>query len=119
MPVHIERGDFDPERGRFRYFVCFTKDGIDDDDIRARVPVEVSLSICENGDLADLSFQLPKTCREASALALIKKTPEAQAVESRVFISRPGMSGDAVVNCAAELQIDAAGRIIGMAIHPF
>ena len=118
MPVHIERGEFDAERGRFRYFVCFTKDGIDDDDIRARVPVDVSLSISENGEVADLSFVLPKGCREDS-LALIRKTPEVQAVASHVFISQPGLSGDAVVNSAAELQLDAAGRIIGMAIHPF
>ncbi len=116
--MHIERGDFDAERGRFRYFICFTKDGIDDDDIRSRVPVEVSMSVSENGDLADFSFLLPKTCREDS-LALIKKTPEAQAVASRVFVTQPGVSGDSVINSAAELQLDAAGRIIGMAIHPF
>jgi len=119
MAIHIERGEFDEERGRFRYFVCFTKDGISDDEIRARVPVEVSLSISENGDVADLAFQLPKACRDSNALALIERAPEARAVESRVFITRPGLSGDAVINSAAELHFDAAGRIIGMAIHPF
>ncbi len=119
MPIHIERGDFDPNRGRFRYFVCFTRDGIDDDEIRSRVPVEVSVSVSETGELADVSFQLPKACRNEQALALLKSEPAAQAVESRVFISVPGLSGDAVLSSAAELQLDSAGRIVGVAIHPF
>ncbi len=119
MPIQIERGDFDPNRGRFRYFVCFTRDGVDDDTIRTRLPVEVSVSVSETGDLADMSFQLPKACRNAQALALLRNEPGAQAVESRVFISVPGCNGDAVLSSAAELQLDAAGRIVGMAIHPF
>ena len=73
MPLHIERGDFDVQRGRFRYFVCFTRDGVDDNDVRQRVPVEMSVSVSENGELADLSFQLPKACRPEQALALLKQ----------------------------------------------
>lgn len=119
MPLHIERGDFDVQRGRFRYFVCFTRDGVDDDDVRQRVPVEMSVSVSENGELADLSFQLPKACRPEQALALLNQEPAAQAVEKRVFISVPGRNGDTVMTSAAELQMDAAGRIIGIHIHPF
>src|SRR5438067_563533 len=58
-------------------------------------------------------------CRTPEALALLKAEPSAQQVESRVFISIPGTSGDSVLNSTAELQLDAAGRIVGMAIHPF
>lgn len=119
MPIHIERGDFDPQRGRFQYFVCFTRNGLDDDDIRSRVPVEMSVSVSENGELADMSFQLPKNCRQDQALALLSQEPAAQAVDSRVFISIPGLNGDAVIKSAAELQLDAAGRIVGIHIHPF
>ena len=119
MPMHIERYGLDADRGRFHYNVCFTKHSVDDDDVIARVPVEVSLSISENGDLADMSFVVPKQCRTPEALALIKSEPAAQQVESRVFISIPGTSGDSVLNSTAELQLDAAGRIVGLAIHPF
>jgi hypothetical protein len=119
MTIPINRGDFDAERGRFPYFISFRKDGVDDDDIRLRVPVEVSMSVSENGDLADMSFEVPKACRTQNVLALVKGQPEVQAIESRVFISVPGLNGDAVLSSAAELQFDAAGRIIGVAIHPF
>jgi hypothetical protein len=119
MPIQIERQSLDPDRGRFKYAVQFTRRELEDDDIVARVPVEVAVSVSENGDLADMSFVVPKQCRTPEALSLIKVEPGAQQVESRVFISIPGASGDSVLNSTAELQLDAAGRIVGMAIHPF
>jgi hypothetical protein len=123
MALQIQRGDFDPQRGRYRYFVCFTRSGVDDDEVRARLPVELALSVSETGEVADLSFQLPKACQKpdarAQALALLNQEPAAQTVDSRVFISVPGRSGDAVLNSSAELQMDAAGRIVAIQIHPF
>jgi hypothetical protein len=119
MAIQIDRGDFDAERGRFRYFISFRKDGVSDDDITMRIPVEVAVSVSETGDLADMSFEVPKPHRTGNALALLKTEPAAQAVDSRVYISVPGLTGDAVLSSAAELQLDAAGRIIGVAIHPF
>ena len=119
MAIRIDRGDFDEKNGRFRYFVSFTSNDVDKDDVHTRVPVEVAVSVSETGEIADLAFQLPKVCRADVALALLRDEPTAQQVESRVFISVPGRSGDAVLSSAAELQVDAAGRILAMSIHPF
>lgn len=117
--IRIDRGDFDPKNGRFRYFVCFVDSEVGKDDVHQRVPVEVAVSVSENGDLADFTFQLPKTCRTDTALALLRGEPAASQVDSRVFVSIPGLSGDVVISSAAELQMDAAGRILGINIHPF
>lgn len=119
MAIRIDRGDFDPKNGRFRYFVSFADSEVENDEVRQRVPVEVAVSVSENGDLADVTFQLPKVCRTESALALLRDEPTAREVDSRVFISIPGLSGDAVISSAAELQVDAAGRVLGVSIHPF
>jgi hypothetical protein len=119
MSIRIDRGDFDPKNGRFHYFVCFVGGEVDKDDVHQRVPVEVAVSVSENGELADVTFQLPKFCRTDTALALLRGEPTASHVESRVFISIPGLSGDTVISSAAELQMDAAGRILGVSIHPF
>ena len=119
MPITIERFGLEPDQGRFHYSVSFGKRMVDDDDVQARVPVEVAVSVSETGDLADLSFVVPKQCRTAHALSYLKDEKVAQQIESRVFISIPGCSGDSVMNSTAELQLDAAGRIVGMTIHPF
>lgn len=119
MPIHIDRGDYDPKNGRFRYFVSFVNDDVDKDAVSQRVPVEVAVSVSENGDLTDVTFQLPKVCRTDTALSFLRNEPTAREVESRVFISVPGVSGDTVLASAAELQVDAAGRILGVNIHPF
>ncbi len=119
MAIRIDRGDFDPKNGRFRYFVSFADKDVENDDVHVRVPVEVAVSVSETGELADVAFQLPKVCRTDTALALLRGDPAAKQVESRVFISIPGLSGDTVLSSAAELQVDAAGRILAMNIHPF
>ena len=119
MAIRIERGDYDPKNGRFRYFVCFKNDDVEDGDVHQRLPVEVALSVSENGELTDVTFQLPKTCRNDFALTLLRNEPTAKHVDSRVYISVPGLSGDTVLASAAELQMDAAGRIVGVNIHPF
>ncbi len=119
MAVRIDRGDFDPKNGRFRYFVSFASGEVENDNVHQRVPVEVAVSVSENGDLADVTFQLPKVCRTDLALALLRGEPTAQQIDARVFISVPGCSGDTVISSAAELQMDSAGRILAVNIHPF
>jgi hypothetical protein len=119
MSIRVDRGDFDSRNGRFRYFVNFAEGETDTENVHHRVPVEVAVSVSENGELADVAFQLPKVCRTDTALALLRNEPSARQIDSRVFISVPGLSGDAVMSSAAELQVDAAGRIVGVNIHPF
>jgi hypothetical protein len=38
-------------------------------------------------------------------------------VDPRVFISIPGNNGDSVLSVAANLEVDASGRIVGLDIH--
>lgn len=119
MSIHVDRGDFDPKNGRFRYFVSFAAGEVENEAVYQRVPVEVAVSVSENGELTDVMFQLPKVCRTDSALALLRGEPAARQVESRVFISVPGLSGDTTISSAAELQMDSSGRILAVNIHPF
>ena len=116
MPINVERSDYDPQVG-YQYYVNFTSNGMSEcSEVKNRVSVEVAASVCEDGALADLSFELPKYCRERDALSLIRDQPNARFVEGRVYIDFPGLSGDAVVRAAGRLELDMAGRIIGMEI---
>jgi hypothetical protein len=116
--MEVRRSDFDLEHGRYAYSVCFRPSGCDEPGEQLQtLPVLVSVSVSENGELADLTFQLPKNCRNDNALSLISKESTAQAVESQVFVTVPGPNGDAVFNSSADLQLDAAGRIVGVLIY--
>lgn len=116
MAIHIERTEFDPAVG-YQYYVAFNDNGsYEEEAVHTRVPVEVAASLCENGDLADFSFELPKYCRSAEALEFILQAPNASYVEPRVYVSFPDMNGDTVALAAGRLELDVTGRIIGMDI---
>ncbi len=119
MAIQIERGNLDPEDGRCRYYVLFKPNITKEEaEVHVRVPVEVAVSVSENGELADLTFELPKKYRTETALTFIKKgSPETHYVDPRVFVAVKGRDGDAVLQAVANLELDAAGRIIGMDIH--
>jgi hypothetical protein len=38
-------------------------------------------------------------------------------IEERVFITVPGMNGDSVLQGKGTLELDGAGRIMGLEIH--
>jgi len=117
MAFQVDRSPFDPESG-FEYYVCFKPESqVDGDEVRSRISVEASLSISETGDIADLSFLLPKICRNDHALVYLKRDPTAACVENRVFVAIPGLSGDAVFNAPATLELDQAGRIVAIEIN--
>lgn len=119
MPIQIDRSNFDSEDGRYQYYVAFKGNtNREEADVHLRVPVEVAVSVSETGELVDLSFEVPKKYRNEVALTFIKKeAPQANYVDPRVFVAIPGQSGDAVLSAVANLELDAAGRIIGMDIH--
>jgi hypothetical protein len=119
MPIQIERGNFDPEDGRYQYYVAFKGNtNRTEVEVHHRVPIEVAVSVSETGDLADLSFEVPKKYRNEVALTFIQReAPQAHYVDPRVFVAIPGFTGDAVLAAVANLEVDAAGRIIGMDIH--
>jgi hypothetical protein len=116
MGIVVQRTEYDPKVG-YQYYVAFNPGGdLAEDQVHSRVPVEVAISLCENGDLADFSFELPKTCRSSGALEFIRTTPTATYVEPRVYISLPGLSGDTVARAVGRLEMDFTGRIVGMDI---
>jgi len=115
MAVRVEKSSYDPEDG-FLYYVVFKPNlALGEDAVRARMPVQAAVSLSETGDLADVAFTVPKQCRNETALSFVRT--QADYVEPRVFVAIPGSSGDAVVSAPAKLDLDAAGRIVGMEIQ--
>lgn len=116
MAIQVERTEFDEQLG-YQYYVAFNPHGtFDEDEVNERVSVEVAVSLCENGDLADFSFELPKFCRSKKALELLKNSANARYIEPRLYITLPGLSGDAVALATGRLELDISGRIIGLEI---
>ena len=76
MSFQVDRSPFDPESG-FEYYICFKPPvEVEGDEVRSRISVEAALSISETGDVADLSFMLPKMCRNDHALSYLKRDPD-------------------------------------------
>jgi hypothetical protein len=118
MSIFVQRSNFSPDDGRFQYYVGLKPNSSKEElEVETRVPVEVAVSVSETGDLVDLAFELPKKWRSDLALTYIKKHTQASYVDPRVFIALTGLSGDTVIAAPANLEIDSAGRIIGVDIH--
>jgi len=116
MSILVERSDFDPQSG-YQYYVAFNVNGtFEEEEVNSRVPVEVAVSLSETGDLADFSLELPKTLRTKVALDFIRDSDNARYVDPRLYVSFPGLSGDAVALAAGRLELDVTGRIIGLEI---
>ena len=116
MAIQVERTEFDEQLG-YQYYVAFNSNGtFEEEEVYDRVPVEVAVSLCENGDLADFSFELPKPCRSEAALEFLNGAANARYIEPRVYITMPGLSGDTVARAAGRLELDMAGRVIGLEI---
>src|SRR5512140_837166 len=114
--MRVERTDYDPESG-FLYYVFFSPHfELESDEIKQRVPLDVAVSLTETGDLADVAFTLPKPCRNDQALSFIRRDETAGCVNDHVFVAVPGQNGDAVVQALGALDLDLAGRIVGMEI---
>lgn len=115
-PIQVERSSFDPEAG-YEYHVSFGRNGkVEEKHVDLRIPVDVAVSIGETGELADMSFEIPKGYRSEETLAFLRSHRNAQYVEPRVFVVFPGINGDSVILASGRLQLDAAGRMIGMEI---
>ena len=114
MSIRVERSDFDPTIG-FQYYLYF-KPHMNEEggEVRQRVPVEVAVSLSEGGEIADCTFELPKVLRTDGAVSFLRNLEGVNYIPPRVFIDFPGHSGDAVISAAANLELDMAGRIMGM-----
>jgi len=117
MTIRVERAEFDPVLG-FLYYVAFKPNlEIGVDDVQMSADVEVVISLTENGDLADLTFVVPKQLRNPQALAFICGEGGGNYVEPHVFAAVKGRTGDTVLSVPGRLDIDMAGRIVGMVIQ--
>jgi len=114
MPIQVEKSGFDPTVG-FQYYLYF-KPHMNEDgaDVRQRIPVEVAVSLSESGEIADCSFELPKTLRNDRSMSFLRGHTGVNYIAPRIFIDFPGQSGDAVIKAAANLDLDLSGRIMGM-----
>lgn len=117
MAFQVDRSEFDPESG-FEYYICFKPPAqVHGEEVQSRVSVVASVSLSETGDIADLSFMLPKNCRGSHALSYLLKDSTVSCVENRVFVSLPGISGDAVLNVPASLELDQSGRVVAIELN--
>jgi hypothetical protein len=119
MSLRVARGVYNPEKERFHYYVSF-KPTLDPTEEQRPVewsyPIEVALSVTETGELADVAFSLPEMLRSRRYLEYISRTNSANVIEDRVFVTVPGLNGDSVLQCPGTLEVDAAGRIMGLEI---
>jgi hypothetical protein len=117
MSMRINKAEYTPEDG-FLYYVMFKPNmELGDETVSLRVPISAAVSISETGDLADLTFTLPKQCRNENAISFIRRDDTTQLLAEQVLITMPGSNGDAVVSAPAKLDLDSAGRIVGMEIQ--
>ncbi|HEV7551425.1 MAG TPA: hypothetical protein VGP65_07080, partial [Candidatus Angelobacter sp.] len=120
MSLRVARGVYNPEKERFHYYVSFkpTLDPTEEERaVEGSHSVEVAISVTETGELADLAFSLPQTCRNHQSLEYLKRTHSATLVDEKVFITVPGLNGDSVLQGKGTLELDAAGRIMGLEIN--
>jgi hypothetical protein len=121
MSLSVARGTFNPEKGRFHFYVAFKP--MLDPTAEQRgaercLPIDVALSVTETGELADLAFELPQPCvKNKDSLLFLQRTNSASVIDQRVFVTVPGLNGDSVFEASANLELDAAGRIIGLEIN--
>src|SRR5947209_1676484 len=80
----------------WEYHVAFNPD-FDDHEVRSLIGIELVFSLTETGEVADLSFEIPKICRNQHSLYWVHREESAGIVDKRVFIAVPGMNGDAVL----------------------
>lgn len=117
MSIRVERAEFDPVLG-FLYYVAFKPNlEIGVDDVQMSLDVEVTVSVTENGDLADLTFAVPKQLRNPQALAFVCGEGQGSYLEPHVFAAVKGRNGDTVLAVPGRLDVDIAGRIVGMVIQ--
>ena len=117
MSMRVNKADYNQEDG-FLYYVTFKPNmELGDETVSVRIPISAAVSLSETGDLADLAFTIPKQYRNNTAITFIRKDGSANLHEGQVFLTMPNANGDAVVNAPAKLDLDSAGRIVGMEIQ--
>ncbi len=117
MGIRVERAEFDPVQG-YVYYVVFKPNlemGVEQ--VQMVAGVEATVSLTENGDLAEVTFVLPKQLRTPQALAFICGEGQGSYAEPNVHVEVEGIKGDTVVSVPGRLDVDMAGRIVGMVLQ--
>lgn len=120
MSLRVARGVYNPEKERFHYYVSFkpTLDPTEEERaVEQSYAVDVALSVTETGELADVAFSLPASLLNRRCLEYLTRTSSANLVDERVFVTVPGLNGDSVLQGRGNLEIDSAGRIMGLEIN--
>jgi hypothetical protein len=117
MSMQVNKADYNQEDG-FLYYITFKPHmELGEEAVSVRVPISAAVSLSENGDLADLAFTLPKQYRTDAAVTFLRRDATANLLEGQVLVTMPNANGDAVVQAPAKLDLDSAGRIVGMEIQ--
>lgn len=119
MSLRVARGVFNPEKDRFHFYVAFkpTLDPTAEErGVESSYQVDVAVSVTETGELADVAFTLPEPCRGRRCLEYVSRTYSASVVDGRLFLTIPGLNGDSVLAADGVLELDGAGKIIGIEI---
>ncbi len=58
----------------------------------------------------------PESCCNLQSLQYLHRTYAASVVDDHVFVTVPGMNGDSVLEVHGTLEIDGAGKIMGLEI---
>jgi hypothetical protein len=119
MSLRVARGVYNPEKERFHFYVSFKPTLDPTADTRgteSSYKIDVAMSVTETGELADLAFTLPESCRNHRCLEYIARTHSVSVVDDRVFVTVPGMNGDSVFETLGVLELDGAGKIMGLEI---
>jgi hypothetical protein len=117
MSIRVERAEFDPVQGYLYYVIFKPQLEIGVEDVQMVAEVDATVSLTENGELADVTFVLPKRLRNPQAVAFICGEGQGTYVEPRVHAAVEGVRGDTVVSVPGRLDVDMAGRIVGMVLH--
>jgi hypothetical protein len=102
----------------FQYYISFKPNAIlEESEVQNRVPIRAAISVTETGELADVSFEVPKFCQSEKAVALILQHENTSYVAPRVFVVVPERAGDTVLNAPGSIDLDIEGRIVGLEVH--
>ena len=108
---------FDPESG-FEYYICFKPESqVEGDEVRSRISLEVAVSVTETGDIADLSFMLPKVCRTDYSLSFLKRDPAGELRGEPRLSAHPRPERRCRAGGSRHLELDNAGRIVAVEIN--
>lgn len=117
MTFRVEKADYDLENG-FLYYVIFKPNlEVAVDAVVNSEELEAAAVVTETGELAMVSFVLPKPLRTKQALSFVCADAQTRYESPCISFDFVGRRGDTAVRLPARLELDAGGRIVGMLLQ--